>query len=332
MHDMRRLLFTALVVVFTASGCVSLGKHEELKNNLAALEKESAVLRQDDLALKAEITQLRGKNEKLAAENSQLKQGAELLYRKGMEYYGLERYYEALDQFEKLADRYPADPLAIAANQKVAEIKALSSGNFQNALKALEGMKELRTRIEFLEKETSDKFFTGSDLTRLLHKRESYLAEAKLQDDVSKHILIEDDPTQSTRFYRTTHPVVQQVGRDKSFYIEVYIAQHYSGKKDLRLKTRYEGNRWISYDSVVIKGEGAQVEIICKYPDKLSNMVSERIYEWSDNDVDDEKMIKMSKGGPISVRFSGGYKYTFFLDDEQLHGIREIVRKYQSLK
>jgi hypothetical protein len=61
-------------------------------------------------------------------------------------------------------------------------------------------------------------------------------------------------------------------------------------------------------------------------------MNNERIHEWSDSDIDDEKVLKLSKSNSVSVRFNGGYKYTIFLDDEQLLNLREIVRKYQSLK
>jgi cell division protein FtsB len=329
---MKRLIITALLLIFTAGGCVSLGKHEDLKNRYDALEKQSALLQQKERNLESENSQLRGKNEKLAAEIDQLKKGAEIHYEKGREFYRLEQYESALDEFGKIMDRYPADPLAVVAGQKIAEINALSAGNYSRTVKALEGIKEIRAKIDFLEKETGDRFFTVSDLSKLLRKKETLQSEFKMQEDVNKHILVEDDPTQSVRFYRSTHPIVQNVGQDKSFYIELYIAQHYTGKKDLRLKTQYIGNRWISYDSVIIKGENSQIEVICKYPDKLSNMMNERIYEWADSDIDDDKIIKLSKSSPITIRFNGGYKYTFTLDDEQLLGIREIVKKYLSIK
>ena len=329
---MKRLIITALLLIFTMSGCVSLGKHEDLKNRYDALEKQAALIKQKERNIESENLQLRGKNEKLTAEIAQLKKGAELHFEKGMEFYRIEHYESALDQFEKIVDRYPADPLAVAAGQKIAEINALSSANYARTVKALDGIKEVRAKIEFLEKETGEKFFTASDLAKLLRKKESLQNEAKLQEDVSKHVLVEEDPTQSIRFYRSTRPIIQNVGQDKSFYVELYIAQSFTGKKDLRLKTQYIGNRWISYDSVIIRGENAQVEVICKYPEKLSNMVNDRIYEWSDSDIDDDKIIKLAKSGPLSVRFNGGYKYTFTLDDEQLLGIREIIRKYQSLK
>ena len=141
-----------------------------------------------------------------------------------------------------------------------------------------------------------------------------------------------DDPTQSTRYYRSTRNLSQEIDRNKSFYVELYVAQHYSGKKILRLKTQYFGNKWISYDTVALKGDGVQLEIICKYPDKMASMNNERIHEWSDNEVDEEKMIKIAKAETITARFNGGYKYALVLDDEQMTSFKEIVKKFQTIK
>jgi tetratricopeptide (TPR) repeat protein len=324
--------FFIIPFLIILTGCVSLGKYEDLSKRATDLERQSAQMKQRSQVLENENARLRNGNDKLLSEISQLKKGAEFYFGMGMDSYRLENYDLALEQFEKVSDRYPTDPLALSANQKIVEIKGLSFANYQKAMKTLEGIRDSKAKADFLEKEMCDKYFTGSDLEKLLHKRDLYLSELKSHDDINKHLCIEDDPTQSTRFYRTTRLVTQHVGDDKSFYIEFYIAQNYSGRRNIRLKTRYTGNKWISYDSVVLKGEGIQIELICKYPDKLSNMNNERIHEWSDSDIDDEKVLKLSKSNSVSVRFNGGYKYTIFLDDEQLLNLREIVRKYQSLK
>lgn len=329
---MKRLFLVVVLLTFAVSGCVSLGKHEELKNRQAQTEKEFALLNQKCRTLETENARLSEKEKRLAAELSQLQKGAESLFAKGMDLYRLEHYHQAAEQFEKVTYRFPTDPLATAAEEKIAEIKKLSSTNYQKTVKAAEALKDAKAKAEFIDRELGEKFFTAHDLDRLLHKKEQYMAEFKLNAGLNQHILIEDDPTQSLRLYRTTRNAVQHIGDEKSFFVEFYIAHHYSGKKDLRIKTRYIGNRWISYDSVVLRGESTQVEVICKYPEKLSNMVNERIYEWSDNDIDDEKLIKLSKNSAVNVRFNGGYKYTFPLDDEQLQGLREIIKKYQSIK
>ena len=329
---MNRLFIIFFILTFAFSGCVSLGTHQELLKRQAELEKECSQVNKNRSAFEVENRELREKNNRLTAEITQLKKSAELLYNKGMELYQVENYYGALEQFDKLLDRYPADSLAVSANEKIAEINTMASVNYQKTLKSLEGLKDLKAKIDFLEKETGIKFFLAPDLEKLLRKKDGYVNDLKMQDDASKHILIEDDPTQSTRFYRTTRPVIQEIDRNKSFYVEVYIAQHYSGKKTLHLKTQYIGNKWISYDSVTVKAEGVQIEVICKYPDKMANMNNERIYEWSDNELEDDKILKLMKSDPITVRFNGGYKYTFVLDDEQLTSFREILKKYQALK
>ena len=314
----------ACILVFTVSGCVSLKKHNELKERNVSLEKESAQLKNRCGLLENENTQL--KNEIV-----QLRGGAELFYRQAMESYNQGNLYEAIDYLEKVLDRYPADKLAALAREKVGEIRGLSSQNYQKIMKGADGIKDVKGKIDFLEKEADETFLTPIDLERLLQKKDSYAADYRLLDEANKHIIVEDDPTRSVRYYRTTRSVGQHIGQDKSFYVEIYIAQHYAGKKDFRIKTRYVGNTWISYDSVSVRGEGIHLEVICKYPEKLSNMSNDRIYEWSDNDVDDEKILRLSKG-PITVRFSGGYKYTLVLNDEQTLAFREMIRKYQTLK
>ncbi len=323
----RALLIISLmlwIVAFSANGCVSLKKHNELKDRNAGLEKESAELKQRNASLAEE-------NARLKTEVSQFRGGAEVFYKQGIMSYEQGDLYDAIDQFEKLLDRYPGDTRAAPAHEKVAEIKALSARNYQKILKSADGIKDLKGKIDYLDKEADETFLTATDLDRLSQKREAYAADYKLLDEASKHIIIEDDPTRSVRFYRTTRFVGQHIGSDKSFFVEIYAVQHYAGKKDLRIRTRYVGNSWISYDTVSLRGDGVQVEVICKYPEKLSNMSGDRIYEWSDNDVDDEKMIRMFKG-PITVRFSGGYKYTLVMNDEQMLAFREMIRKFQTLK
>jgi len=312
-----------LVILFgLLSGCVSLKKYNELQKELSDIKQKNEMTSKDARLLKQ-------KNEALTQELQQSRQTAEFLYKAGTEFYDQKQYDRAMDHFEKLLDRFPANSLATQAREKIAEISALSSSKAGKILKAAEGARDLHSRIEIIDRGMNKAYLTREDVEQLSKKRDLY----KSQEETNRHILVEDDPTQSRRVYRTTRPTIQRVGHDKSFQVEIYIVQHYAGKRDFRIKTRYTGDKWISYDVVTLRGEnGTHAEIVCKYPEKLSNMIQERIYEWSDNDIEDEKVIKLSKAGTITVRFSGGYKYTFEMTEEQLHALREIVRKYQSLR
>ncbi|MFB3926000.1 MAG: coiled-coil domain-containing protein [Syntrophales bacterium] len=329
-----RYVFYSLLLLFSAvAGCVPLSKYNELKTTNAQLNQEITRLKETRDALNSEIVVLKRKNEAVDQEISRLKNLAQYYFKKGMESYQEENFHDALDYFEKLTDRYPTDPLAEPAGNKIAEIKTLSKTNYNKILKAAEVIKDLKAKIELIDRGMDENFLTGFDFEKLTQRRESLANELKILEEMNAHILTEDDPTQSLRYYRTTHSTLQQVGFDKSFHVELYVIHHYSGKKDLRLRTRYIGNKWISYDTVILRSDnGVQAEVFCKYPEKLSSMNDDRIYEWSDNDIDDDKVVKMAKAHSISVRFNGGFRYTFNLNDQQLLGFKDIIRKYQSLK
>ncbi len=330
---MQRRVIVLLILSSMMASCVSLNSYRDLEKRNTELENRYEELNRKGSTCNAESAELREKNERLTAELTQIRKSAKMLYEKAMASYEANKYYAAREQFEKLTDRYPADLFATAAWDKLAEMNAMATANYQKLTKSLDGLKEPKARIDLLDKETSEKYFSETDLEKLMRKRESYLVDLRMQDEATKHILIEDDSTQSTRYYRTTRSVIQQIDRNKSFYVELYIAQHYSGKKVLRLKTQYVGNKWISFDTVSLKGEGVQLEFVCKYPDKMSKMTSDHILEWSDNEVDDdEKMLRLARAEVITVRIGGGYKYTFVLDDEQVTSFKEIARKYQALK
>jgi tetratricopeptide (TPR) repeat protein len=304
------------------SGCVSLKKYNELQRELSDIKQKNEVTDRDARLLKQ-------KNEALTQELQQSRQTAEFFYRAGTEFYDQKQYDLAMDHFEKLLDRFPANSLVPQAREKIAEISAFSSSKAGKILKAAEGARDLHSRIDIINRGMNETYLTREDTDRLSKRRETY----KLQDEANRHIIVEDDPTQSQRIYRTTRSTIQELNYDKSFYVEIYLIHRYSGRKDFRIKTRYIGDKWISYDSVSLRGEnGTHAEIVCKYPEKLSNLIDERIYEWSDNDIEDDKVIKLAKTGVITVRFSGGYKYTFEMTDEQLTALKEIVRKYQTLR
>ena len=68
-----------------------------------------------------------------AAEAKKLEESAEALVRKGMEEYQLGHYYEAVDYFEKILNRYPFSPEATLAELKAADCKFFM-GRYADAL------------------------------------------------------------------------------------------------------------------------------------------------------------------------------------------------------
>jgi tetratricopeptide (TPR) repeat protein len=317
---------TLMIIPALIAGCVATGRYSELEKELKDSQNKSREI-EDDVDL------LKHKTDELTKELTKIREVPEFYFNTGLTFFNRKQFGRALENFEKIADRYPTDPLAADARQKITEIEAVSSANYQRILKSIDGGKDLRSKLEILAKESGSKFLTVVDADQLLKKRDELHSELKLLDEAAKHILLEEDQTQSLKIYRTTRPTSRNIGYDKTFHFEIYMVHHDLGRKDLRIRTRYIGDKWISYDSVSIKGDNShQVDVICKYPDKLSSMIEDRVFEWSDNDIDDDKVIKLVKSSIITVRFNGGYKYSFDLTDEQMLSLREIVRKYQSLK
>jgi tetratricopeptide (TPR) repeat protein len=324
-HAMKKVLILLVLAGFL-SGCVTSRKYDELK-------KELTDYRQKNETISSDVKLLKQKNEDMVRELQKIRQVPEYYFRTGTDFYSKGQYGLALESFEKLVDRYPTDNLASQALARIAEITALSSSNYEKILKTAENSRDLRTRLETIDREMGSLYLTKADSGRLLKKRDEYLDELKASEEAARHILVEDDPTQSLKTYRTTRSTLRRIGYNKSFYVEIYAVHHYSGKKNLRLRTRYAGDKWISYDSLSIRGDnGVHADVVCKYPEKLSSMVGDRVSEWSDNDIDDDKVLKLSKSNTVTVRFSGGYKYTFEMTDEQLLSLREIIRKYHSLR
>jgi len=324
--SVSKIVIILLVMTGFISGCVTSRKYDELK-------KELTDYRQKNEAFSNDVKLLKQRNEDMARELRQIKQIPEFYFKGGMDFYNQNQFNRAIENFEKIVDRYPTDSLAPQAKQKIVEIIAVSSSNYENILKSLESGKDPRSKLDIIDGELGSKFLTRDDTNKLLKKRDAYYVEVKFLEEAAKHIIVEDDPTQSLKIYRTTRSTLRKVGDDKTFYVEIYIVQHYSGRRDLRVRTRYVGDKWISYDAVSIRGDnGIHADIICKYPDKLSSMADDRVFEWSDNDIEDDKVNKLSKSAIVTVRFSGGYKFTFEMSDEQQLSLKEIVRKYQSLK
>ena len=317
---MHRILLW-LICALLLSGCVSYKKFEDLQVDNERLNKELLLSRQQ--------------NETLAEELKQLKDLSDFYYRTGMGLYGEKRYGDALEKFQTLVDRFPTSQHAAAAGDKIAEIRNLAQNHYQKIVKSVEATRDLRGRIELIDREMKSVFLTKELNEKLLTLREELRTELEgeieTQRDIVRHILIEDDPIKSWKVYRSTRNLAQQIGEDRKFYVEVYFIQRYTGKKFYKVKTRYEAPEYLSYESVTLQGQnGTRLTIDTIYPQKQSSVDSDGINEWSDNDVaEDDKIAKLAKSNSITVTFKGGNRYTFEMSEQQLAAIREVVRKYQ---
>ncbi len=317
---MRRIL-PCLICAFLLSGCVSYKKFEDLQVENERLNKELLLSRQQ--------------NDTLAEELKQLKDLSDFYYRTGMGLYGEKRYGDALEKFQTLVDRFPTSRHAAAAGDKIVEIRNLALNHYQKIVKSVETTRDLRGRIELIDREMKSVFLTKDLNEKLLALREELRTELEgeleTQRDIVRHILIEDDPIKSWKVYRSTRNLAQQIGEDRKFYVEIYFVQRYTGRKFYKVKTRYEAPEYLSYESVTLQGQnGTRLTIDTIYPQKQSSVDSDGINEWSDNEVaEDDKIAKLAKSNSITVTFKGGNRYTFEMSEQQLAAIREVVRKYQ---
>ena len=317
MYRLVLLFFCALIL----SGCVSYKKFEDLQLENAKLNQELVLARQQ--------------TESLSQELKQFKELSDFYYESGIQLYGEKKYGEALEKFQTLVDRYPTSPRAAGAQEKIAEIRNLALNNYQKIIKSIEGTRDLRGRIDLIDRETKSTFLTKEQADKLLGLREEMRqeleGEIEAQREISRNILIEDDPIKSWKAYHSTRPLFQQGGEGRKFFVELYFVQRYTGKKFFKLKTRYEAPEYLSYESVTLQGQnGTKLTVDTIYPQKQSSVDSDGINEWSDNEIaEEDKIVKLAKSNSITVTFKGGNRFTFEMNDQQLSAFREVVRKYQ---
>jgi tetratricopeptide (TPR) repeat protein len=310
--------------VFLLSGCVSYKKFEDLQLDNERLNKELLLSRQQ--------------NEALTQDLKQLKDLSDFYYQTGMQLYGEKKYGEALEKFQTLVDRFPTSPHASDANGKIAELRNLALNNYQKIVQSMEATRDLRGRIELIDREIKSTFLTKDLTDKLLAVREALRedleGELEAQRDIGRHILIEDDPIKSWKVYRSTRTLTQQVGEDRKFYMEIYFIQRYTGKKFFKIKTRYQAPEYLSYESVTLQGQnGTKLTVDTIYPQKQSMIDSDGVTEWSDNEIaEDDKILRLAKSNSITVTFKGGNRYTFEMNEQQLSAFREVVKKYQATR
>lgn len=259
---------------------------------------------------------------------------AQFYYKTGQDLYAEGRYADALEAFDKLTDRFPTSPLVPSAEEKIKAIKDVSTANYEALLKSLQTQTTARAKIDLLERELKEKYFTKEHAAALTERKLKLQHDSETQKHMTRNIVVEDDQTRKSVFYRAAKPVEQQVGFDKKFYVELYAVQKYSGKKSYRLKTRFSAPDYLSYDTVVLQGDnGTRVEVKSVHPRKQSAVTGDGIAEWSDDEItDEEKVGRLARSNSITVQFIGGYKYSFEMDEEEIAAFREVVRKYQGLK
>ena len=270
MYRIVLLLFCA----FLLSGCVSYKKFEDLQLENSKLNQELLLFRQQ--------------NESLNQELKQFKELSDFYYQTGMQLYTEKKYGEALEKFQTLVDRYPTGPHVVEANEKVAEIRNLALNNYQKVVQSVDGTRDLRGRIDLIDREVKATFLTKDLADKLLALREGLRedldGELEAQREISRNIIIEDDPIKSWKVYRSTRLLTQQVGEDRKFYVEIYFIQRYTGKKIFKVKTRYHAPEYLSYESVTLQSQnGTKLTIDTIYPQKQSVVDSDGVIEWSDN-------------------------------------------------
>lgn len=315
-----RHFFRILSICLLLSGCVSQQKYDDLQAQ--------------NLELAKRVHELKQENDTLNKELDTYHQAAQFYYKSGTDFYAEGRYGDALEAFDKLTDRFPTSPLVPSAEEKIAAIKKMSTANYETLLKSLQAQTTARAKIDLLDRELKEKYFTKEHAAALTEKKLKLQHDSETQKHMTRNIVVEDDQTRKAIFYRTTKPVEQQVGYDKKFYVELYVVQKYSGKKSYRLKTRFSAPDYLSYDTVVLQGDnGTRVEVKSVHPRKQSAVEGSGIAEWSDDEItDEEKVNRLARSNSISVQFKGGYKYSFEMDEEEIAAFRDLVRKYQSLK
>ena len=255
-----------------------------------------------------------------------------------MQLYGEKKYGEALEKFQTLVDRFPTSTHASGASEKIAEIRNLALNNYQKIVQSVETTRDLRGRVELIDREMKSTFLTKDLTDKLLAVREALRedldGELEAQRDISRHILIEDDPIKSWKVYRSTRMLTQQVGEDRKFYVEIFFIQRYTGKKFFKVKTRYQAPEYLSYESVTLQGQnGTKLTVDTIYPQKQSMIDSDGVTEWSDNEItEDDKILRLAKSNAITVTFKGGNRYTFEMNEQQLTALREVVKKFQATR
>lgn len=306
------------------SGCVSIRTHEEIKNQNQQLNQELMLLKQ--------------KNESLSTENAELKQVPEYYYRQGLENFKEGKYGEALNRFLILLDRFPTCRDAAAAAEKISEIRQISLNNYNKIMVSVEETRDSKTKVDIIDRELKKNNFSREHMESLLGMKDNLKremeTESEVQRDMNRHIVLEDDPTKSVRYYRSSRWKARWIGDERNFYIELYVAQKYTGKKHFKFSTRYVAPDYLSYEQIILQGDnGIHLEIDTLYPYKRSSLEGREVYEWSDNELtEEEKILKLAKAGNIAVQFKGGYRYSFEMDEDQLTAFKEVVRKYLSIK
>ncbi len=324
MYRIVIIIIALLVCALFLSGCVSYQKFEDLQLENSKLNQEILLSRQQ--------------NEALAQELKQFRELSDFYYHSGMQLYTEKKYGEALEKFQTLVDRYPTSPHAAGSNEKIAEIRNLALNNYQKIIESVEGTRDLRGRIDLIDREMKATFLTKDLADKLLTLRESLRqdleGELEAQREISRNILIEDDPIKSWKVYRSTRMLTQPIGEDRKFFVEIYFIQRYTGKKFYKVKTRYQAPEYLSYESVTLQGQnGTKLTIDTIYPQKQSMVDSDGVTEWSDNEIaEDDKINRLAKSNSITVTFKGGNRYTFEMNEQQLTAFREVVRKYQIIR
>lgn len=257
--------------------------------------------------------------------------GPENLYKQAIIKFNEKNYKEANQLFLQLIEEYPSSELRTPSNRKIKEISKIS---FENRGGLLLDIKEqpLKEQLNIIEVNLNELYLNYHDSIAIAKRYSELLAEYEKE----KYIIAEKDEMQSCYFYQTTRQTTQTPYYGYILKFEIYIVKEYSGKKYLRLRTRYESSDWMFYEKVIIRGSnGSQITINTEYPQKKSDTkYGGDVVEWSDNKLSNSQrltLFKIAKSEEIKVRYTGKYQHEMTLNSEQIKALKEIIAKYNLL-
>jgi hypothetical protein len=125
--------------------------------------------------------------------------------------------------------------------------------------------------------------------------------------------------------------------RHKAFFkfspIEIYIGE--GNDTYLRIKFKYIGSDWIFFESAtIINSEGSKVKFSFNSYDREDDVLSNgSVLEYIDESLSDKKAKEIlnlinTNNEIIKLRLSGKYYKDYVLNESQINGLKEILKKY----
>lgn len=342
---------SGLITILLFSSCVSQTRFWALETAYNNASKSNRELLKKNDSLQTTTNQLQQKNETITATVKRLQldsaytsseleeltrkytvatRTSEYYHQEGFDYLEEKKPAQAYSSFLKAKRKQPGSHMAIAADKELNKLEQESHKQLNRILTLAQKETLVQNKIAVIDREQEQVFLSESDKDKLRKKYVEYTKEYEAE----RYITVEDDKMQSCYFYETSRNTFQQVS-GVSLNINIYIVKNYSGRKNLRIRSKYGAESWMFYKSIAIRGsKGTKVTIQTDYPEKKTDNDSYGVREWSDNPVNTtikNKLIKIAQSENIFVRFDGKYRYDMMLNEEQLKAFKEIIKKYKKI-